>query len=239
MSSRTSLVETVTERLLDRVVSGEFADDQVLPAETQLAEQSGASRLTVREAVKVLAAQNVLRPVQGRGTFVNPVSRWTSLDALVRVQSGDASVAIAQLVEVRAMIEVGAVELFAGRSTDDDVTELAADLDRMREAHARTDVDAFVEADMAFHDQILNGCGNPFVPATFGPISRALREARYRTSEVHDIREHAIVHHGNIVTALRTGSPADAGSAMRAHLIQTRDDARHYLSSTGPLGGSA
>jgi GntR family transcriptional repressor for pyruvate dehydrogenase complex len=69
------------------------------------------------------------------------------------------------------------------------------------------------------------------VPATFRPISRALQNARYRTSEVRQIREHAIVEHANIINALTTGSPADAGAAMRSHLNQTRDDARQYLRS--------
>lgn len=231
MTSRTSLVETVTERLLERIVSGEFAEGAALPPEGVLAEQSGASRLTVREAVKVLASQQVLRPVQGRGTYVNPVDRWTSLEAIVRVQRGDAVKAIAQLVEVRAMIEVGAAELFASRNTDGELDAMAGDLDRMQAAHDRTDVDAFVAADMAFHNRILEGCGNPFVPATFLPIARALQDARHRTSEVAQIREHAILEHGNIIKALRSGSAEQAGASMRAHLIQTRDDARRYLSS--------
>lgn len=234
MGSRTTLVDTVTERLLERIVSGEFAEGDALPPETILAEQSGASRLTVREAVKVLASQEVLSPVQGRGTFVNPVERWTSLEALIRVQRGDASTAIAQLVEVRAMIEVGAAELFAVRCTDAELDAMAADLDAMRAAHERADVNAFVAADLTFHSRVLNGCGNPFVRAAFQPIAHTLQNARRRTSEVPQIREHAIAHHDNIVTALRSGSPAEAGAAMRAHLIQTRDDARAYLAPPQP-----
>ena len=235
--ARTSLVETVTERLLERVVAGEFPEGVALPPETELAEQCGASRLTVREAVKVLASQNVLRPVQGRGTYVNSADKWTSLEALIRVQRGDASKAIAQLVEVRAMIEVGAAELFASRSTDEELDAMDADLEKMRAAHARTDVDAFVAADLTFHNRVLEGCGNPFVPAAFRPIAKTLQSARYRTSEVGEIRKHAIVEHGNIVEALRTGSASAAGAAMRAHLIQTRDDARQYL-SVSPDGPS-
>lgn len=125
---------------VERIGSGEFAEGSALPPEALLAEQVGASRLTVREAVKVLASQHVLRPVQGRGTYVNPVDRWTSLEAIIRVQRGDGVKAIAQLVEVRAMIEVGAAELFAGRVTDPELTAMDADLDKMRAAHARTDV---------------------------------------------------------------------------------------------------
>jgi len=230
---RVSLVETVTDRLLDRIISGEFPEGSALPPEAALAEQSGASRLTVREAVRVLSSQHVVRALQGRGTFVNPVTRWTSLEALVRMQRGDASKVIAQLVEVRAMIEVGAAELFAVRVSNDDLAGLRGYVEQMRAAHDRTDVGAFVAADLAFHDLILDGCGNPFVPATFLPISRALRDARTRTSSVTQIREHAIVEHSSIIEALETGSAEAAAAAMRSHLIQTRDDARRYLQATG------
>lgn len=227
--ARASLVEVVTDRLLDRVVSGEFPPESALPGESELALQCGASRLTVREAVKVLAAQQVLRSVQGRGTYVNPVRRWISLDALIRVGGANAHEAMIQLIEVRSMIEVGAAELFAPRCRPEDLEAMEADVEEMREGHANTDVPRFVDADMNFHGRILEGCGNPFVPATFGPISRALHDAREATSSVPEIRVHAIAEHGHILTALRSGSPRAAAAAMRAHLDQTTNDAIRYL----------
>lgn len=231
MARRASLVEVVTERLLERIVSGEFGEGSALPPEAELATQCGASRLTVREAVKVLAAQGVLRPVQGRGTYVGPVDDWTSVEALVRLTPGGAAAAIEQLVEVRTMIEIGAAELFARHRTEDALVGMAENLAAMRAAHAAGDVETFVTADFGFHDRILAGCGNPFVRATVRPIARALHEARVRTSAVPDIREHAIAEHGGILAALRDGSPEAAGAAMRSHLLQTRDDARHFLGS--------
>lgn len=229
MAGKKSLVESVTEQLLDALVLGEFAPESRLPPESQLAERFGVSRLTVRESVKALASQQLLRSVQGMGTYVEPASRWTSLDALVRVRSGDAVEAIAQLVEVRTMIEVGAAELFARHVTDAALAQMAEDLEGMKTAHAATDVPAFVSADITFHGRILTGCGNPFVLATFTPISNALTDGRSRTSAVPQIRENAIVKHGLILTALETGSPQAAGAAMRDHLVQTRDDATRYL----------
>jgi len=229
MANKTSLVDAVTSQLLDAIVHGEFPEESRLPPESELARRFDVSRLTVRESVKALASQQLLRSVQGMGTYVEPASRWTSLDALVRVRSGDAVEAIAQLVEVRTMIEVGAAELFARRVTDAALAQMAEDLEGMKTAHAGADVPAFVTADMAFHGRILTGCGNPFVPATFTPISKALTDGRSQTSGVRQIRENAIVKHGLILTALETGSPQAAGAAMRDHLMQTRDDAKKYL----------
>jgi GntR family transcriptional repressor for pyruvate dehydrogenase complex len=238
MSTRTSLVESVIERVLDRIVSGEFPEGAALPPEDQLAEQSGASRLTTREAVKLLAAQGVLRPVQGRGTFVNPVHNWTAIEAVARMQRGAAADVIAQLVQVRAMIEVGAAELFAQQGDPTALDAMEADLRLMRSAHQHADVAAFVAADLDFHNRILTACGNPFVPTTFLPISRVLREARVQTSSVATIREHAINEHAGILTALRSRSVSAAGAAMRSHLRQTEDDARHHLGSDCPAGGA-
>lgn len=226
---RASLVEVVTDLLLERIVSGEFPPGAALPAEGELAAQSGASRLTVREAVKVLSAQQVLKTVQGRGTYVNPVRRWISLEALVRVRGGDVVETMVQLIEVRSMIEVGAAELFAPRCRPEDLELMESDLEEMRTADATTDVSAFVGADMRFHSRILEGCANPFVPATFGPISQALHAAREQTSSVPEIRTHAITEHRNIIAALRSGSPRAAAAAMRAHLDQTTNDALLHL----------
>lgn len=232
--ARASLVEVVTDRLLDRVVSGEFPPESALPAEAELAVQCGVSRLTVREAVKVLSAQQVLRTVQGRGTYVNPVARWISLDALMRVGGANVHESMVQLIEVRSMIEVGAAELFAPRCRPEDLEAMEADVEEMRGAHTDADVTRFVDADIRFHARILEGCGNPFVPATFGPISRALHDARAKTSSVPEIREHAVAEHARIVAALRSGSPRACAAAMRAHLDQTTNDALRFLTPSPP-----
>lgn len=230
MVRRASLVELVLERLLDRIVSGEFEEDSVLPSEEVLAEQSGASRLTVREAVKILASQNVLRPVQGRGTFVNPIERWVSIEAIVRAHQGDAAHVIAQLIEVRSMIEVGAAELFAVRAHPEDLLALTEDVERMRGAHAEGDTEVFVAADVKFHERIAEGCGNPFVAVTFRPVVRALHDAQKRTAAKVVIRRHALSEHTKIVEALRGGNASVAGKAMHEHLLQTHRDAQNYLS---------
>jgi DNA-binding FadR family transcriptional regulator len=229
LMTRASLVDVVVDRLVDRIASGEFPPGTALPAEDELAAQSGASRLTVREAVKVLAAQQVLRPVQGRGTYVNPVDRWIALDAIMRLRGSTFRTSMIQLIEVRSMIEVGAAELFAPRCSPETLDLMAADLERMRAGHARTDVTMFVDGDIAFHRRILEGCGNPFVPATFGPIQRALHLARVQTSSVSEIRRHAIAEHEKVLTALQTGSSQAVGAAMRSHLDQTTRDALQYL----------
>ena len=231
---RQSLVEMVTNQILDRIASDDFTPGSVLPSEDELAKLMEASRPTCREAVKVLCTQQVLRSVQGRGTFVNPLNKWISLTAILRMQDANLHEAMIQLIEVRTLIEVGAAELFAPICRPEHLELMETDLETMRACHAAAAVDDFVAADMAFHRRILEGCGNPFIPATFRPIASALHEARTQTSSVPTIRENAIAEHANIIKELRTSSPVAAGAAMHRHLEQTRHDAVRHLATHPP-----
>lgn len=232
---RPSLVEVITTQILDRIANNEFPPGSVLPPEEELAKLMDASRPTCREAVKVLCTQQVLHSAQGRGTFVNPIHKWISLDAILRMHDRNLHHAMIQLIEVRSLIEIGAAEIFAPLCRAEHVEILQSELDAMRSAHAIEDVDKFVKADIAFHQQVLDGCGNPFIAATFLPIARALHDGRVQTSSVAQIRRNAIAEHANIIEALRTNSSGTAGAAMRNHLEQTRRDAMHYLAHVEQL----
>lgn len=126
-----------------------------VPPEGELAEQYEASRLTVGEAVKVLRSQNVVRIHRGRGTYVNPPDRWTAFEPMVRAAAAtprSRGTVSERLIEARRLIEIGAVEIAATRSTKEDHEELRGLLDDMRKAAAAQNTDMFVEADIAFHD---------------------------------------------------------------------------------------
>ncbi|HET6240477.1 MAG TPA: winged helix-turn-helix domain-containing protein, partial [Arthrobacter sp.] len=95
--ARKSLVGVVADDLLDRIISGEFPPGASVPGELELGARHEVSRMTVREAMKTLEAQRILSVERGRGTFVNPLNRWASLEAVLRAASegkNDASAAI-------------------------------------------------------------------------------------------------------------------------------------------------
>jgi DNA-binding FadR family transcriptional regulator len=228
---RKSLVATVADAVLDDIVRGDLAPGDALPSEAELGAIHEVSRITVREAIKTLQAQGVIRVENGRGSYVKPVGEWVSLDAVLRVTSAggrDDDVAV-QLIEVRRMLETGAAALAATRRNDDDLAQLATYVEEMRESSARDDVDAFVRADLAFHDVILRASGNVFLRVLFEPLTRVLAERRAQTSRVPDIQAHAIEEHASVLEALRTGEAETARRAMDRHMDQTMDDLRHYV----------
>jgi DNA-binding FadR family transcriptional regulator len=187
--------------------------------------------MTVREAMKTLQAQQILSVERGRGTFVNPLSRWTSLEAVLRAASEGKNEAEAsvQLIELRRMLETGACELAAGRISEAETESLFAYISAMKAAHGIKDVGAFVEADLAFHDVILRASGNVFVSVLFEPLHRVLEKRRAETSAVPEIQEHAIGHHQNIAEALKSGDAARSREAMDAHMQQTLDDLKNLV----------
>ncbi|MDQ0823076.1 GntR family transcriptional repressor for pyruvate dehydrogenase complex [Arthrobacter sp. V1I7] len=225
------MVGVVADELLDRIIAGEFPPGTSVPGELELSARHEVSRMTVREAMKTLEAQRILSVERGRGTFVNPLNRWGSLEAVLRAASegkNDASAAV-QLIELRRMLESGACELAATRIGDADLASLHGHLEAMRTAHGTNDLAAFVEADLAFHDVILKASENVFAAVLFEPLHRILEKRRTETSEVPDIQEHAIWHHQQIADALASRDPHRARDAMDAHMQQTLDDLKSFV----------
>jgi GntR family transcriptional regulator, transcriptional repressor for pyruvate dehydrogenase complex len=235
---RPSLADELTDELLTRIIDGRYPADSALPPEGDLAREAGMSRLTVREAIKTLRAKNVVRVERGRGTYVNPVDQWTALEALVRAtmqrESETARTLPERLIEARRIVEVGAAELAAARRTDQDTARLAGQLAEMANAHDAGDVDAFVAADLAFHDAVLRAAGNGLIAALLDPLSRLLVPARRQTSEFADIRRHALEHHGTILDAIRAGDTEQARRAMYDHIEQTQEDLHAYVLKVEP-----
>jgi DNA-binding FadR family transcriptional regulator len=227
--ARKSLVGVVADELLDRIIEGEFPPGATVPGEHELSARHEVSRMTVREAMKTLQAQQILSVERGRGTFVNPLNRWTSLEAVLRAASEGKNEAEAsvQLIELRRMLETGACELAAGRIAEADISSLFAYISAMKAGHDLNDVAAFVEADLAFHDVILHASGNVFVSVLFEPLHRVLEKRRAETSAVPEIQVHAIGHHQNIADALQSGDATRAREAMDAHMQQTLDDLKN------------
>lgn len=229
--ARKSLTGVVADDLLDRIVAGEFAPGSLVPGELELSAQHEVSRMTVREAMKTLAAQRILRVERGRGTFVNPLNEWGSLEAVLRVLSEgkDGAAAAVQLIELRRMLETGACELAASRINDGDLAKLRTHIDSMRSAHETANVALFVESDLAFHDIILQAAGNVFVAVLFEPLHRVLESRREETSQVPEIQANAVAMHEEILESLSLRDPERSRMAMDNHMTQTLRDLKQYV----------
>ncbi|MEU4745674.1 GntR family transcriptional regulator, partial [Actinosynnema sp. NPDC023658] len=141
------LVEQAAERLRAQIVGGEWGVGTKLPGETALATALGVGRSTVREALRALAGAGLVQARQGAGVFV--IATEAAEDWSTRLKRS----AIADVYEVRMMIEVEAVRLAAVRRTDADVVAIEAALEARRAAGGADDAE-FVRADNALHSAV-------------------------------------------------------------------------------------
>src|SRR5207253_1753843 len=117
---RVKAYEQVAERLRERVVSGDLPPGARLPNESVLAQDFAVSRATVREALRSLAAQNMIRTAKGAGggSFVTSPSVDGVSDFLhssIALMAHAEDVTLEQLIEARELLEVPAARLAAER----------------------------------------------------------------------------------------------------------------------------
>lgn len=219
------LAEKVSDTILERIATGQYSIGSLMPAETELAEELGVSRLTLRESIKDLAARGVLEVRHGKRNKVTDTSSWSVVDpqlADIRTKlTGDSSRWITQLMEARHIIEVGACELASQRITDNQLAELAQLLKVMDYADKNHDIERATNADMDFHRIILDAASNDYLRAAYQPLEQVLLNVRKQTSSSPSVRKDAAHWHEEIYKALAAHSTADARHAMRQHMRQT------------------
>ncbi len=206
-------------RLLMR--QGQLQPGDRLPAERELCEHFGVSRVTVREALRVLEANGLVEIRVGArgGTFVRSPSKERVgegiLDYLTMsaVTSGD-------VTELRMVLELGIIPLVCERATEQDVDELLALCHKARESLAAGTYDVSMSAE--FHTRVAqcahNGAIELLLPSLQGPLRMSLEEAQQVAPEMG---RRGVQEHLAFVEAVRDRKVATAVEIMRAHLERT------------------
>ncbi|KIC10578.1 GntR family transcriptional regulator [Leisingera sp. ANG-M1] len=169
-------VQVVIDTLFARIKSGTYPVDTRLPSERTLASELGVARNTVREALDVLAAQNVIHRRPGSGSFVKfrsdpkPEATYSSLAKEVSP--------LDHLV-VRGILEPELIRLAVINMTPRQIEELDEILSRIEAV--RTDTDAFIEAEEDLYRKIAEGSGNPLLHSCYELTIEACRLS-YRTA---------------------------------------------------------
>lgn len=226
------LYEQIVQQIEESIVRGDLKPGDQLPAERDLALRFGVSRTAVREAVKALREKGLVEAYSGKGTFITDGTTQAvrqSLDLMVKIGQGEGA---NHLAEVRAILEPEIAALAAQRIQE---PELAT----MREAvsvmdSAGHDPDAYIEADLDFHLALAEGAANPLILTLLDSIVGLLREQRLRIFRVPGGPERGQVHHKRILEAVERHEAEKARHAMRAHLLQVREDSQAPAAKRAP-----
>lgn len=224
------LYEQIVEQIERLILDGKLRPGDQLPSERELAEQFSVSRTAVREAVKALREKGLVKIEAGRGTFItHGVSKALrqSLDWMVRSGEGNR---LADLVQVRDLLEPGIAALAAEMATKHDIESLERAVNVMDAAIDTADI--YVEADLEFHLALASATQNELIPTLIDPIVDLLREQRARIFLVEGGAQRGQYHHKCILEAIKKRDPVSARKAMQAHLEQVRQDsdAEHHQS---------
>ncbi|MDH3731170.1 MAG: FCD domain-containing protein [Acidimicrobiia bacterium] len=215
--------QQVAEQLTSLILAGELSQGQRLPVEAALAAEFGVSRSTVREALRVMSAQNLvvtLRGVTG-GTFVvhpepNQVSDY--LEASLGLLSGSRAVELDELLEARELLEVPAARLAAERATDDQIEAMEAMLADPPDVVAGHRF----EGNRSFHSTILAASGNSLLLVMTEPVFGVLRTHILRDSAPPTFWKRVAKDHRKIADAIAARDGDRAADEMATHLHKLR-----------------
>ncbi|WP_020500420.1 FadR/GntR family transcriptional regulator [Sciscionella marina] len=213
-------LDPLPRRILGLIQERGLRTGDPMPTELELIDQLAVSRNTVREAIRSLRALGIVEIRHGHGTFVGEASLHTLSPSLTfRALSGDIE-GLRNLVEVRALIEIGTIRRLAGELE-------AATLDRLDELCTRMEqVELHAEADRQFHHTLYAGLDNPLIGQLVDLFWTAYLDARAGMRVPESSATDCVAdNHRAILAALRTGDPEAASQAMAAHFA----DLQHRL----------
>ncbi|OZC57114.1 GntR family transcriptional regulator [Rhodococcus sp. RS1C4] len=212
--------DQVEEQLREAILDGRFKQGAKLPPETELAQLFGVSRPTVREALGALVSSGLIRKIPGvaGGSFVNTVTPHSlsqmlseSMDTIVRIGALD----IAEITEVRRLLEIPAAEWAARNRTDEDVAKIRSVIELQK--NITIDDPEIPEYDLRFHTAIGYASGNRLLAAFISSVHDATHPAQF-LDVTPEVAKKTVRQHIAIEAAIEARDPEKAGAAMREHL---------------------
>lgn len=223
---RIAVNEQIISRLKVFIAQEHVTVGAKFPSERQLASMLKVSRNSIREALRVLEVLGVLKPKQGKGTFlVSPLPQ--PLNRPRQIQELQESVDIVELWELRAAVEPSVAALAALRAVEDDFVLIDKELRGMR-ANIKN-LDEFAQHDLQFHLCVARACGNDTLVKAFTPLIKLFfnkvgerrlldyAEAENVPRKRGQLRAF-LENHEQILEALRCRNPTLARSRMVRHM---------------------
>jgi DNA-binding FadR family transcriptional regulator len=209
----------VMQELLDRIVDGTYPEGSALPSEGQLGAEFDVSRTVLRESVKVLTEKGLVTTWRGRGTIVEPASRWRTFDPdllAARLRHPGGETVIRELLILRKGIEPVLASMAAVQADDDQRRALQArfdDLERWKEDPA-----SYVLADGDFHSEIAEISGVAIARDLFDLMAEPFSLARRGTALIPGGLEIAHAQHRRVHECILAGDGPAASQAMYEHM---------------------
>ena len=227
---------SVGDRIKEYIVANHLRPGDPLPTEHELSDRLKVSRSRVREAVKTLSALDIVEVRHGYGTSAGRMS----LDALVQslafrsmLQPDDGQHVLADLIDIRELIETSLSSLIVARLTPDAAAAMRDITSAMRAKAVRGE--EFQQEDRDFHRLLVETTGNALAVQLTGAFWDVHSMAGELLGPPVDLVETADAHVA-ILDAVDGGDPARVAEAIREHYIPVRRRMRHMLDAHAQAG---
>jgi GntR family transcriptional repressor for pyruvate dehydrogenase complex len=212
---KTRVFEGVAQQLQRLIVEGALKPGERLPPERELCARLGVSRGSLRDAIRMLELAGLVVPRQGEGTVVADLSPETVAAPIASILVRKREL-LAELLDVRRMIEPALAARAAERATPEDVARLEDVLRRQDEKVRRGE--PTIGEDGEFHYQLALAARNGVVRSVLDVLMQLLRETRTRSLQTPGRPRRSLEGHQRILEAIRRRDPAAAEAAVRRHL---------------------
>lgn len=221
--ARRKTYELVAERLVGLIGDRSFQPGDQLPTERELTASFHVGRSSVREALRMLESQGVIRSVSG-GAFVvadaaNPLN--SSLRLLLTLDEGTR---VHDVLELRSILECEAAALAAARHGPEHLAQMDDALEAMAAGLSEPEGDAFIDADLRFHLALADATGNRLVLHSMHAVRDVIRRMLLTVFRIPRSAERALEEHRAIRAAVAARDAERARAEMRAHLDRVSTD---------------
>ncbi|MFC4214967.1 FadR/GntR family transcriptional regulator [Pseudophaeobacter arcticus] len=216
-NSSADLSVQIAQAIKDAIISGQLIVDQRLPSESELADQLHVSRPTVREALKRLAAQSLIRTQRGAtgGAFINRLSfedahaqQVTTSTLLLSMNE----VSFETACEARYALERACAPLSASRRSADHLATMRAEI--FRQGQPGLSDEAFCASDVAFHRALVDGAANPVLSYQLAGAVEAMQPLMNIITFTARDRARIVALHCQIADAIDQGNGAAASDGL-------------------------
>ncbi len=178
-SARKNLPDAIIAELQQRILRGEVKPGERLPPERELALSLGTNRNTLREALRALESQGLVRARQGDGVRVLDFRQTGELGLLPAflkaAQTDERGRALGDLLRIRALAALEAVVLAARRAGPEEIARLQALGRQLFAAQARGDVPALAEAELALYRAVTEAAESISALWLFNSLEKVIR----------------------------------------------------------------
>ncbi|AZV78460.1 FadR family transcriptional regulator [Parasedimentitalea marina] len=225
-NSSADLSAQIAKAIKDAIINGDLIVDQRLPSESELSDQFAVSRPTVREALKRLAAQSLIRTQRGAtgGAFVNRLSFEEAYSHHVTTSTlllSMNTVSFDTACEARYALERACAPMSAQRRTPDHLATMRAEI--FRQSQPNLTDEAFCASDVAFHRALVDGAGNPVLSYQLAGSVEAMQPLMNMITFSARSREEIILLHSQIADAIEARDGIAATRGLNELEAETRN----------------